>query len=49
MPQNEIFVAKITNTRLTKICVGIFALADRLPTSATLDWRKDVFQIIGTS
>ena len=30
------FVAKIANTRLTKICVAIFALAKRLPISATL-------------
>ena len=33
---NDAFVAKIAITRLTKICVAIFALAERLPTSATL-------------
>ena len=27
---------KIVNTRLPKICMAIFALAERLPTSATL-------------
>ena len=32
---NYAFVAKIVNTRLTKI-MAIFALAERLPTSATL-------------
>ena len=35
--QNDAFVAKIANTRLTKICVAIFALAERLPTFATLE------------
>ena len=30
------FVAKIVNTRLTKIFMAIFALAERLPTSTTL-------------
>ena len=36
--QNGAFVAKIANTRLTKIFVGIFALAKRLPPSPTLCW-----------
>ena len=36
--QNDAFVAKIANTRRTKIFVGIFALAEKLPTSATLWW-----------
>ena len=34
--QNDAFVVKIANTRLKKICMPIFALAERLPTSATL-------------
>ena len=34
--KNDASVAKITNRRLTKIFVAIFALAERLPTSATL-------------
>ena len=38
--QNDAFVAKIGNTRLTKNKVGIFALAERLPISATLLWCK---------
>ena len=33
---NDAFVAKIAITRLTKICVAIFALAERLPIFATL-------------
>ena len=33
---NDAFVAKIVNTHLTKICRAIFALAERLPISATL-------------
>ena len=36
MRKNDVFVAKITNARLTKIFEAIFALAERLPTSATL-------------
>ena len=34
--KNDAFVAKIVNTRLTKIFMAIFALAEMLPTSATL-------------
>ena len=34
--QNDAFVAKIANARLTKTFVAIFALAERRPTSATL-------------
>ena len=34
--KNEALVGKIANMRLTKIFVGIFALAERLPTSAPL-------------
>ena len=34
--KNDASVAKIPNRRLTKIFVAIFALAERLPTSATL-------------
>ena len=34
--KNNAFVAKIVNIRLTKMCMAIFALAERLPTSATL-------------
>ena len=37
MRKNNAFVAKIANMRLTKTFVAIFALAERLPTSATLD------------
>ena len=36
MRKNDAFVAKIVNTRLTKILMAIFALAERLPTPATL-------------
>ena len=36
MRKDNVFVAKIAKTRLTKTCVAIFALAERLPTSATL-------------
>ena len=36
MRKNDAFVAKIANTGLAKICVAIFALTERLPTSATL-------------
>ena len=36
MRKNDAFVAKIVNTRLTKIFMAIFALNERLPTSATL-------------
>ena len=34
--KNNAFVAKIVNTRLTKIFMAIFAPNERLPTSATL-------------
>ena len=34
--QNNAIVAKIVNTRLMKIRMAIFALAERLPTSFTL-------------
>jgi len=34
--EDDAFVAKIENTLLTKIFMPIFALAERLPTSATL-------------
>ena len=36
MRKNNAFVAKIVNTRLTKIFMAIFAPHKRLPTSATL-------------
>ena len=36
MLKNDAFVMKIAKTRLKKICIAIFALAERLPTSATL-------------
>jgi len=36
MGKNDAFVAKIVNTCLTKTFMGIFALAERLPISATL-------------
>ena len=35
--KNDAFVAKIVNTRLTKIFIAYFAPDERLPTSATLD------------
>ena len=35
--KNDTFVAKIVNTRLTKIFMAIFALDERLPSSATLE------------
>ena len=35
--KNHAFVAKIANTRLTERFLTIFALAERLPTSATLE------------
>ena len=38
--QNDAFVAKIVNTRLTTIFMAIFALDERLPSSATLHWRS---------
>ena len=38
MCKNVEFVAKTANTRLTKNFVAIFALAERLPASATLKW-----------
>ena len=34
--KNNAFAAKIVNTRLTKVFMVIFALAEMLPTSATL-------------
>ena len=34
--KNDAFFGKIANTRLTKTFVAILALAERLPTSATL-------------
>ena len=36
MRKNDAFVAKIVNTRLTKIFMAIFAPNERLPSSATL-------------
>ena len=36
MRKNDVFVAKKVNMRLTKVFMAIFALAERLPTSATL-------------
>ena len=36
MRKNDAFVAKIVNTRLTKIFMAIFAPDKRLPSSATL-------------
>ena len=35
--KNGAFVTKIENKRLTKVFMVIFALAERLPTSATLN------------
>ena len=39
------FICKIANTRLTKICEPIFALAKRLPTSATLCPTPDILRL----
>ena len=39
--KNDASLAKIVNTRLTKIFVAIFALAERLSTSATLITRRE--------
>ena len=36
MCKNKAFVAKIVNTRLAKVFMVIFALAEMLPISATL-------------
>ena len=36
MRKNDAFVEEISNTRQTKICLAIIAVAERLPTSATL-------------
>ena len=38
------FVAKIANTLLKKICMAIFALAERLSTSATLELGLEIFK-----
>ena len=40
MRKNDAFVAKIVNTRLTKIFKAIFAPDERLPSSATLSFTK---------
>ena len=37
--QNDPFVAKIVNMRLTKIFVAIFAPDERLPSPATLKYK----------
>ena len=39
MRKNSALVVKIANTSLTKIFTGLFALAERLPTSATLMYQ----------
>ena len=41
--QNSAFVAKVVNVRLTKICMAIIALAEILPTSATLIFSPHFF------
>ena len=38
--KNDAFVAKIANMHLTETFVAIFAFAERLPTSATLELDK---------
>ena len=43
--KNDAFVAKIENTRLTKIFIAIFAPDERLPSSATLEKRIICFQL----
>ena len=42
MRKNNAFVAKIVNTRWTKVVMVIFALAEMLPTSATLNTARFV-------
>ena len=41
MRKNDAFVTEISNTRQTKICLAIIAVAERLPTSATLSKGAD--------
>ena len=43
--RNDAFVAKIVNTRSTKIFKAIFALAERPPTSATL-FQLDITRLV---
>ena len=43
MRKNDAFVAKMVNTRLTKVFMTIFAPDERLPTSATLSKTKHDF------
>ena len=45
MCKNDTFVAKEVSARLTKTCVAIFALAERLQTSANLLSTKFFFQL----
>ena len=40
-PKSDAFAAKIVKMRLTKLCMAIFALDERLPTSATLDYNEN--------
>ena len=44
MLKPDAFVAKIVNTRQTKISMAIFARADRPPTSATLHCIECIYQ-----
>ena len=47
MRKNDAFVAKIVNTRLTKIFMAIFAPDERLPGSATLYSDNYDYDIVG--
>ena len=46
MHKNDAFVTEISNTRQMKICLVIIAVAERLPTSATLISDDLVFNFI---
>ena len=45
--KNDAFVAKIVNTRLTKIVMATFAPDERLPSSATLRLIRSRIQAVG--
>ena len=44
--KNDAFVAKIVNTRLTKIFMAIFAPDERLPSSATLMFGQNYCRVV---
>ena len=47
MRKNDAFVAKIVNTRLTKIVMATFAPDERLPSSATLCLIRSRIKAVG--